>query len=374
MSASCGTDAALGDLPLVYPFLVNDPGEGTQAKRRAHATLVDHLIPPMARAETYGDIARLEQLLDEHANVAALDPAKLPAIRQQIWTLMQAAKLDHDLGLEERPHEAEFDEMHPARRRLALRDQGRPDPRRPAHPRRRPGGRRAGGPGARDAARPPDVGRRAEPAGPARGPGPARRRAQGPGRRGRGAGARPRRGHGGRRLGPRRGARRRRRGRDRGSRGGRRARPGRGGTGPGPRSSGCSGSRRRRSCRGSTRPCRRSRASCTPSTAASSPPGPSGSPLRGLVNVLPDRPELLLRRPQGRPVAAGVGDRAGDGRVAGRALPSRPRRRVPAQRRPVRVGHAARCGRPATTSPRSSRCSASARSGTRRPAASPRSR
>ena len=111
MSASCGTDAALGDLPLVYPFLVNDPGEGTQAKRRAHATLVDHLIPPMARAETYGDISRLEQLLDEHANISALDPAKLPAIRQQIWTLMQAARLDHDLGLEERPHEAEFDDF-----------------------------------------------------------------------------------------------------------------------------------------------------------------------------------------------------------------------------------------------------------------------
>jgi cobaltochelatase CobN len=111
MSASCGADAALGDLPLVYPFLVNDPGEGTQAKRRAHATLVDHLIPPMARAETYGDIARLEQLLDEHANIAALDPAKLPAIRQQIWTLMQAAKLDHDLGVAQRPHEAEFDDF-----------------------------------------------------------------------------------------------------------------------------------------------------------------------------------------------------------------------------------------------------------------------
>ncbi|MGD9990969.1 cobaltochelatase subunit CobN [Pseudonocardia sp.] len=111
MSAACGTDAALGDLPLVYPFLVNDPGEGTQAKRRAHATLVDHLIPPMARAESYGDISRLEQLLDEHANIAALDPAKLPAIRQQIWTLMQAAKLDHDLGLAERPEEDHFDDM-----------------------------------------------------------------------------------------------------------------------------------------------------------------------------------------------------------------------------------------------------------------------
>ncbi|WP_197376950.1 cobaltochelatase subunit CobN [Mycolicibacterium baixiangningiae] len=111
MSAACGTDAALGDLPLIYPFLVNDPGEGTQAKRRAHATLVDHLIPPMARAESYGDIARLEQLLDEHANVSALDPNKLPAVRQQIWTLMRAAKMDHDLGLEERPDEDSFDDM-----------------------------------------------------------------------------------------------------------------------------------------------------------------------------------------------------------------------------------------------------------------------
>jgi cobaltochelatase CobN len=111
MSAACGADAALGDLPLIYPFLVNDPGEGTQAKRRAHATLVDHLIPPMARAETYGDIARLEQLLDEHATVAALDPGKLPAVRQQIWTLMRAAKMDHDLGLDERPDEDSFSDM-----------------------------------------------------------------------------------------------------------------------------------------------------------------------------------------------------------------------------------------------------------------------
>ncbi|MEU4157502.1 cobaltochelatase subunit CobN [Actinoplanes sp. NPDC026670] len=111
MSASDGTDAALGDLPLIYPFLVNDPGEGTQAKRRAHATLVDHLIPPMARAESYGDIARLEQLLDEHANIAALDPAKLPAIRAQIWTLIQAAKMDHDLGQANRPDDEEFDDF-----------------------------------------------------------------------------------------------------------------------------------------------------------------------------------------------------------------------------------------------------------------------
>lgn len=76
-----------------------------------HATLVDHLIPPMARADSYGDIARLEQLLDEHAQIAAMDPAKLPAIRAQIWTLIQAAKLDHDLGLADRPDDDGFDDF-----------------------------------------------------------------------------------------------------------------------------------------------------------------------------------------------------------------------------------------------------------------------
>jgi cobaltochelatase CobN len=111
LSADCATDAAIGNLPLIYPFLVNDPGEGAQAKRRAHATIVDHLIPPMARAESYGDIARLEQLLDEHANIAAMDPAKLPAVRGEIWQLMHAAEMHRDLGLEERPDDEEFDDF-----------------------------------------------------------------------------------------------------------------------------------------------------------------------------------------------------------------------------------------------------------------------
>jgi cobaltochelatase CobN len=111
LSAACGPDAAIGDLPVIYPFLVNDPGEGTQAKRRVHATVVDHLVPPMARAESYGDIARLEQLLDEHQQVAAMDPAKLPQLRSAIWTLLQAAKLDHDLGLADRPDDDGFDEL-----------------------------------------------------------------------------------------------------------------------------------------------------------------------------------------------------------------------------------------------------------------------
>jgi len=95
----------------VYPFIVNDPGEGTQAKRRGHAVIVDHLVPPMARADTYGELARLEQLLDEYATVAALDPDKLPALRAQIWSLIEAAHLHHDLGVDAQPGTAEFDEF-----------------------------------------------------------------------------------------------------------------------------------------------------------------------------------------------------------------------------------------------------------------------
>ena len=111
LSAECAPDAVLGDLPLVYPFIVNDPGEGTQAKRRGHAVIVDHLVPPMARADTYGEMAKLEQLLDEYATVAALDPEKLPALRAQIWSLIEAAHLHQDLGVDAQPGSAEFDEF-----------------------------------------------------------------------------------------------------------------------------------------------------------------------------------------------------------------------------------------------------------------------
>jgi cobaltochelatase CobN len=111
LSAGCAPDQVLADLPLFYPFIVNDPGEGTQAKRRAHATVVDHLVPPMARAESYDEMAQLEQLLDEYAQVQAMDPAKLPTIRGQIWDLITAAQLHHDLHVSETPSDDEFDDF-----------------------------------------------------------------------------------------------------------------------------------------------------------------------------------------------------------------------------------------------------------------------
>jgi cobaltochelatase CobN len=108
LSGACIPDAALGDLPLLYPFVVNDPGEGTQAKRRAHAVVIDHLPPPMTRAETYDDLARLERLLDEYAKVEALDPAKLPAIRGQLWDLLVTSDLAVDLGVDAMPDPDDF--------------------------------------------------------------------------------------------------------------------------------------------------------------------------------------------------------------------------------------------------------------------------
>jgi cobaltochelatase CobN len=111
LSADSAPDAVLGDLPLVYPFIVNDPGEGTQAKRRGHAVVVDHMIPPMARADTYGDIAKLEQLLDEYAMVADLDPEKKPTLRAQIWELVTSAELHHDLHQDRQPDPDSFDEF-----------------------------------------------------------------------------------------------------------------------------------------------------------------------------------------------------------------------------------------------------------------------
>jgi cobaltochelatase CobN len=111
LSASCWPDSVLGDLPLVYPFVMNDPGEGTQAKRRAHAVIVDHLVPPLTRADTYDDLARLEGLLDTHAQAAALDPGKLPAIRRQVWDLLVQAEIHRDLGMTEPPGgDGQFDD------------------------------------------------------------------------------------------------------------------------------------------------------------------------------------------------------------------------------------------------------------------------
>jgi cobaltochelatase CobN len=98
LSLECYPDAFLADLPLIYPFIINNPGEGAQAKRRAHAVIIDHMIPPMTSADVYGELATLTQLVDEYYQVERMDPSKLPFIQQQIWELMQKTNLDKDVA------------------------------------------------------------------------------------------------------------------------------------------------------------------------------------------------------------------------------------------------------------------------------------
>jgi cobaltochelatase CobN len=91
-------ELALGPMPHLYPFIVNDPGEGTQAKRRAQAVIVDHLTPPLTRAETYGPLRDLEALVDEYYDAAGMDPRRLGHLRKDILSLSAATGLAEDAG------------------------------------------------------------------------------------------------------------------------------------------------------------------------------------------------------------------------------------------------------------------------------------
>ncbi len=100
LSQECYPEAALGALPVIYPFIVNDPGEGAQAKRRSAAIVVDHLMPAMARAESYGPAAALEALIDEYAAAEASDPRRAKRVAGEIADLAERHGFDKDLGLD----------------------------------------------------------------------------------------------------------------------------------------------------------------------------------------------------------------------------------------------------------------------------------
>ncbi len=99
LSQLCWPEAVLGPVPHIYPFIVNDPGEGTQAKRRAQAVIIDHLTPPLTRAETYGPLRDLEALVDEYYEAAGVDPRRIAHLRREILTLTSATGLDKDVGM-----------------------------------------------------------------------------------------------------------------------------------------------------------------------------------------------------------------------------------------------------------------------------------
>ncbi len=99
LSGACWPEALTGDLPILYPFIVNDPGEAAQAKRRTGAVTIGHLPPPLRTAGTGAGLARIEALLDEFSNAVGLDPARRDRLQVAIRDEARTAGLEAELGL-----------------------------------------------------------------------------------------------------------------------------------------------------------------------------------------------------------------------------------------------------------------------------------
>ena len=84
LSESCASEVVLGPIPLIYPFIVNNPGEAAPAKRRAGAVIVSHLTPALVAAGAQGEVAEIEGLLDEFSQAQTLDPRRARALRDLI--------------------------------------------------------------------------------------------------------------------------------------------------------------------------------------------------------------------------------------------------------------------------------------------------
>ncbi len=100
LSDDCWPEALTGDLPVIYPFIVNDPGEAAQAKRRIGAVTLGHIPPPMAQSTVPDALLRLERLLDEYSTADGLDPARRDRLIATIREEAQIAGVETDLGLD----------------------------------------------------------------------------------------------------------------------------------------------------------------------------------------------------------------------------------------------------------------------------------
>ena len=109
LSESCYPDLAIMELPNVYPYIINDPGEGTQAKRRSYCCIIDHLPPASTNSDLYDDMAAVEKLMNEYSLAASEDPSKVEILRPMIWEAVEAAKLHTDLEIERDAALEDFD-------------------------------------------------------------------------------------------------------------------------------------------------------------------------------------------------------------------------------------------------------------------------
>ncbi|MGB8278252.1 MAG: cobaltochelatase subunit CobN [Methylovirgula sp.] len=103
LSEACAPEALLGPTPLIYPFIVNNPGEAAQAKRRSAAVIISHLTPPLGKVESFGDLATFEALFDEYAAAQEMDPKRAAMLSQIILERATEAGLAQDCGAADLP-------------------------------------------------------------------------------------------------------------------------------------------------------------------------------------------------------------------------------------------------------------------------------
>ncbi len=99
-SEACAPRALLGALPMIYPFIVNDPGEAAQAKRRLAAVTLGHRPPPMTDAGLSGPLSEVERLVDEFSSADGLDPRRRKVLSEQIVDAAIRAGIAERCGLE----------------------------------------------------------------------------------------------------------------------------------------------------------------------------------------------------------------------------------------------------------------------------------
>ena len=101
LGEDCAPDAVLGALPIVYPFIVNNPGEAAQAKRRICALTIGHMTPPLTQAGSHGVALEIEALFDEYAIAESLDPKRARLLAQAILARAKETGLFRDSGLKD---------------------------------------------------------------------------------------------------------------------------------------------------------------------------------------------------------------------------------------------------------------------------------
>jgi cobaltochelatase CobN len=107
LTAACFPEAVVGPLPVIYPFIISNPGEAAQAKRRIAAVTLGHLPPPLVGTELSGDTRELERLVDEYAQADGLDRRRRERLARLIVESAQRSGLAREAGVDAVAHPEE---------------------------------------------------------------------------------------------------------------------------------------------------------------------------------------------------------------------------------------------------------------------------